>query len=60
MEKKRTKRYQIIEVGSKPHLVGERDTLLGARRLANATQSDRPIIIEECGRPVPRKGKFLK
>jgi len=54
------KRYQIIEVGGKPHLVGERDTLIGARRLVNSTQSDRPIIIEECGKPVPRKGKFLK
>jgi len=42
------------------NLVGERDTLIGARRLANSTRSDRPIIIEECGKPVPRKGKFLK
>lgn len=53
------KRYQIIEVGSKPRLIGERDTLMGARRLANSTRTDRPIIIEECGKAVPRKGKFL-
>jgi hypothetical protein len=49
------KRFQIIEVGSKPRLIGERDTLLGARRLANATRTDRPIIIEEGGLPVSRK-----
>ena len=54
------KRFQVIEVGSKPRLIGERDTLIGARRLANATRTDRPIVIEENGKPVPRKGKFLK
>ena len=52
---KTTKRYQVIEVGSKPRLIGERDTLIGARRLANSIRTDRPIIIEENGRPVQRR-----